>query len=203
MQTKILAAAISMAAAAALAGSANAAHFVGNYSVTANTSSTGLQISTQDLPGGIDFNLNSIGQTASEDLFKIYTNETDVDADDLVGKAIKVMFSFTSPVAFSGSVNGTTTGVASGWYENGHVTWADPVIFNYTGGRLQVTLNDADFNKGKYGLDSGSYDGAKITANFKLLGAAVPEPTTWAMMIVGFFGVGAMVRSSRRKLALA
>jgi len=28
----------------------------------------------------------------------------------------------------------------------------------------------------------------------------VPEPATWAMMLVGFFGLGAVLRSSRRKL---
>jgi choice-of-anchor C domain-containing protein len=33
--------------------------------------------------------------------------------------------------------------------------------------------------------------------------SAVPEPATWAMMIMGFGGVGAAVRSSRRKQALA
>jgi hypothetical protein len=33
--------------------------------------------------------------------------------------------------------------------------------------------------------------------------AAVPEPATWAMMLVGFFGVGFMIRGSRRKDALA
>ncbi len=32
---------------------------------------------------------------------------------------------------------------------------------------------------------------------------AVPEPTTWALMIMGFGGVGAMVRSRRRQAALA
>ena len=33
--------------------------------------------------------------------------------------------------------------------------------------------------------------------------SAVPEPATWAMMIMGFGGVGAAVRASRRKQALA
>jgi hypothetical protein len=28
---------------------------------------------------------------------------------------------------------------------------------------------------------------------------AVPEPSTWAMLILGFFGVGAAIRSARRK----
>lgn len=31
----------------------------------------------------------------------------------------------------------------------------------------------------------------------------VPEPATWAMMLLGFFGLGAMARSSRRRAALA
>jgi hypothetical protein len=30
--------------------------------------------------------------------------------------------------------------------------------------------------------------------------AAVPEPATWAMLILGFLGVGAMVRKARRDM---
>ena len=33
--------------------------------------------------------------------------------------------------------------------------------------------------------------------------SAVPEPATWAMMIIGFGGVGSMVRSARRKQTAA
>jgi hypothetical protein len=35
------------------------------------------------------------------------------------------------------------------------------------------------------------------------IAAAVPEPSTWAMMILGFFGVGAMAYRRRNKSALA
>ncbi len=73
-------------------------------------------------------------------------------------------------------------------------------------------------HKGK----GGSFAGTaffKLTANnldtFKLdlnggssavlyqTGGVVPEPATWAMMIIGFGAAGSMLRSNRRKMALA
>jgi hypothetical protein len=47
------------------------------------------------------------------------------------------------------------------------------------------------------GLDAASYSG---TLNLAAVG--VPEPTTWALMIMGFGGAGAMLRS-RRRMAVA
>ena len=44
---------------------------------------------------------------------------------------------------------------------------------------------------------NGSYSG---TLTF---GSAVPEPATWAMMIIGFTGAGVAIRTQRRKGALA
>jgi len=44
---------------------------------------------------------------------------------------------------------------------------------------------------------------ADIQASISMVTSAVPEPSTWAMMIVGFGAAGAMVRSSRRRGALA
>ena len=45
--------------------------------------------------------------------------------------------------------------------------------------------------------DNVGYLGGNI-----LLGSAVPEPATWAMMIIGFGAVGSMVRTSRRRSAM-
>jgi len=39
--------------------------------------------------------------------------------------------------------------------------------------------------------------------SFQILGTVVPEPTAWALMLVGFGGVGAVVRSRRRTLVEA
>ncbi len=49
------------------------------------------------------------------------------------------------------------------------------------------------------------FDLHSTTNSFEVsnIGAAVPEPATWAMMIIGFGAVGSMVRSQRRKQALA
>jgi hypothetical protein len=35
------------------------------------------------------------------------------------------------------------------------------------------------------------------------VGSAVPEPSTWAMMLVGFAGLGFAFRRSRRKVSFA
>ncbi|MBO9711552.1 MAG: PEP-CTERM sorting domain-containing protein [Sphingomonas sp.] len=50
-------------------------------------------------------------------------------------------------------------------------------------------------------------DGGKFAGGWSLdittLSAAVPEPATWAMMILGFGMVGGALRSTRRRPALA
>jgi hypothetical protein len=40
-------------------------------------------------------------------------------------------------------------------------------------------------------------------SNSNITIAAIPEPTTWGMMIMGFGGIGALVRNRRRQLAFA
>ena len=55
-----------------------------------------------------------------------------------------------------------------------------------------------------YGIENGyrwSDDGYTL-ATFAL-SSAVPEPATWAMMIIGFGAVGSMVRTSRRRNAFS
>lgn len=52
-----------------------------------------------------------------------------------------------------------------------------------------------------YGFDQLVLD--SISINAVSLGSAVPEPATWAMMIIGFGAAGSMVRSSRRRMAYA
>jgi hypothetical protein len=70
---------------------------------------------------------------------------------------------------------------------------------NREGTGVNDLIADAQAAGAKYLVAGRSGDGA----NSAIIGVsgAVPEPATWAMMILGFFGLGGMVR--RRRAALA
>ncbi len=200
MRNMVTLAASTAVVAVLAASSANAATFVGSYTASVNSSDPGLVLNIQDLAGGLNFVLNNAGDSLSVNLFNLYTNEASVNPDDQVAKAASVAFNFTLPTVFTGSVPGQTDGDSFfyGLYQQGHVTWSGPQILNFgNGGQLKVSLNDATFNSGVFGLDKGPADGATITAKFELVSAAVPEPATWAMMIAGFGMAGAAIRRRR------
>ena len=169
-----------------------------------NTADPGLVLHTTDLPGAINVNLTNPGDHASVNLFTLWTNEGSVELfEDTVAKPISVLFSFTAPDVFAGTVTGDTYGVW-GIVQKGHVSWDGPVILNFgNGGKLKVSLNDTDFNKGFFGLDEGEKYGATIKGKFTLIAASAPEPATWAMMISGFGLVGATLRRRRTVAAAA
>ena len=50
----------------------------------------------------------------------------------------------------------------------------------------------------------GPFEGHQASNTFQILGsiAGVPEPASWALMLVGFGGLGAALRRSRRGCAL-
>jgi hypothetical protein len=78
-----------------------------------------------------------------------------------------------------------------------HVGAAEINIYNNTGPCCSVVY------PGVYPLGDvlQSSGGGVDTGTFNL--SAVPEPASWAMMLVGFGGMGAAMRNSRRKLAVA
>lgn len=220
---RMILAAAAMAAAVGAAGVASATTFSGTYSTNVygdsvgENGSTGLAIQTWDsAPAGNDVSLNLTGNGAFQDLnlFKIYTNESDIDSDDDNHKTISVLFNFTAPGAANGTVGGETWAI-DGTVNRGHVSWNGPAVINFGGGfgSLTVTLNDTDFNAYDppyyccgNDLAEGYSHAAQITGHFVLsnVGAgAVPEPATWGMMIMGFGLAGATMRRRRSALVAA
>jgi len=88
-------------------------------------------------------------------------------------------------------------------------------IYNSEGALLEslsFTANDPAHVAGFYGFQRASNDisrfeiegywvGARNLSTFTETVSAVPEPATWAMMIIGFGGAGAVIR--RRRVAFA
>lgn len=185
------------AVALAIAVPATAAStFNGSYVVTANSpGNSGLEIVTENLADPFNFTLN-LNQSVTFDLFRIWTNETNVNGDDKIDSPIKVDFSFTTPTGPGGAVTGSTSGGISLFiFQYGELDWANNGVqtFNFSNNNvLKVKLNDVTYNDGWFALKPGREHGANVSATFTL--TAVPEPATWAMMIGGFALAGAAIR---------
>ncbi|MDB5497829.1 MAG: sorting protein [Phenylobacterium sp.] len=93
-------------------------------------------------------------------------------------------------VQFQLSTTGPAPGDASG-----------NVVFNLAAGdSYGFYIFSTDSEAGRAYLEVTPAEGV---TGFAALAAAVPEPTTWTMMIGGFFGLGAALRRRRAAAALA
>jgi hypothetical protein len=63
------------------------------------------------------------------------------------------------------------------------------------------TPTSVDFNSFYFGFQPGTSLRQTETLTFGV--AAVPEPSTWAMMLLGFVGLGFAFRQSRRRASFA
>jgi hypothetical protein len=184
------------------AGVAGAATFTGTWSVHANTADPGLVVKTNPGSGSFSHNLN-VGDSVTFKLFRLWTDETWVNADDKVAKPIKVAFDFTSPFSFGGEVAGTTVGTSSifGIIQRGKVDWSGPVSLAFgpeDSGRLTLSLFDASFNKGVFGLTPGYKKGADIYARLTYDVAPIPVPAALPLLLggLGLLGFAARRRAT-------
>lgn len=175
-----------------------------NTTVNGFTGSNGLLITGSGLSYG-PFTLTNIGDSLTLNVLTIGTPEGSVNIfEDTNPRPISVDFAFLNPSdANGGLVTGTTVGFISGLFGScgliaggcGAVDWSNtPTVFNFgNGGSFSLLLRDATF------LTPGS---ASISGTFTYLSPSVPEPATWAMMLLGFGAVGFALRR-RRKPVLA
>jgi hypothetical protein len=82
------------------------------------------------------------------------------------------------------------------------IVLSDPGPTSATESPFTVNASKAGFYK--FELAYGECCGGPATVLFNVNGgpAGIPEPATWAMMLVGFGGMGAAMRSARRKQAV-
>lgn len=127
-------------------------------SVSALSADPGLVVHTQTvIPSNVlnpnGFSLND-GESYTFNFFNIWTDEADVNPDDLVQRTITATLDFDSPVDTGISIGGQTRGkmVITGTLQSGgHVSWNGPAEYvGLDGLDFRVTLSDADFNLGPF-----------------------------------------------------
>jgi hypothetical protein len=171
-------------------------------------------LNTQSAP--FSFSLN-VGESFTDwDLFRIWTEESAVNPDDLVEKNLSVAFSFTEPPPpFGGTVGGTTEAeclcfsifgkfiVLAG---QGELEFDDSILvaFGPIGdGILEINLYDTTFNAGIGGLFGGPEHGSDVKAKFTLVQDAthpIPLPAALPLFATGLV-VGAYLHYRRRTRA--
>lgn len=179
----------------------------GTATPTVHNADPGLVLTST--PGAFNVILDLDGSPSSSafvaNLFTVGTDEGTVNwfpPEDTVSYPISVLLSFANPFDASGS---PLTGQSFGFIDFnlfgscgliaggcGAIHWDGPQTFSFgSGGSFSVALNDVTF---------GTPGSAQVGGTFTLLSASVPEPGTWAMMLIGFGAVGFAMRRNRKQL---
>lgn len=212
MNIRLLAAAAS-ALALSMAGAASAAQVVvvDGYTLDDSSFGTGYGVHSDSTQSGSTISGN-VNQDGSDVTFSTTTGILNITGsgeatvygdpalEDLLVTFEKswssITFNFSkldSNSAFTLLVNGAALFSAAPNLGDAACTFC---VIN--GGENKFTVSGPGINSLAFQFDPG-IENAK---QFRVEGlSAIPEPATWAMMIMGFGAVGTMVRQSRRKLA--
>lgn len=197
---------LAAALAAGLALPASAATFTGGWTVDYNAFDPGLVVEVTPGAGAGTTPDLAVGDSYTFDLFRIWTDETTVNSgEDTTPAPISVAFTFVNPVA-GGVIAGVTEGARSGLFgaiHDGRVTWDAPLTVRFGAGdtgRLTLSLSDATFNRGVFGLDEGERYGATVAATLRYDAAASPAPVPLpAALPLMALGLGALGIAGRRR----
>jgi opacity protein-like surface antigen len=187
----------------------------GTATPTVHSSDPGLVLTST--PGTFDVSLDLDASTATpssalvNNLFTLGTQEGSVEiGEDTVHYPLSVLFTFTNPFDTAGS---PITGESHGFFDlsfpgifgqcgllggqggcgTAHFDGTQTFTFG-DGGSFSVALNDVTF---------GTPGSQQVSGTFTLLTPSVPEPATWAMMLMGFGAMGVALRRSRKLAPLA
>ncbi|WP_372785115.1 PEPxxWA-CTERM sorting domain-containing protein [Phenylobacterium sp.] len=135
-----------------------------------------------DVRGSISQTLNNL------EIGKVYTLTFDWAAGQLANRSGATTEQFA--VTFGGqTINTAVLNIASGGFSG----WQTATMF-FTATQATQTLTF---------LSIGTPNGLPPMAALDGVSLTVPEPATWAMMLVGFGGIGAMIRRRRQTLVAA
>ena len=95
-------------------------------------------------------------------------------------------FVFPSPLPSAGSLFFSVTSNTTGSWDN----WAPSFKIDWIGSKNNYDLVSKDI-----GLNNCTREGCPVPTQF---GNPVPEPATWAMMLLGFGGIGMAMRRGRK-----
>ena len=125
-----------------------------------------------------------------------------------VGTTFSDTYTFTLPAGFASTslttaaVNGTTDTAFTNVMMNGVTLTTNSSGTIDAKSLLNVAVNPGANTLVVNGTSGGLYSyGGNIS--FAKLAAGVPEPASWALMMVGFGGLGAALRSKRRARSVA
>ena|SRR5438270_11095533 len=149
---------------------------------------TGSGTLTADEIGG-QYLVNSISGSISDsqprnilDLLtphQMYASISDIGGDNLIFPAPASPFLDSQGIVFSvGGVGSDPCPFQSGCYMN--------IYYNATLSQYELNLSNAGVNGGNFVLTAET-------------APAVPEPSTWEMMLIGFGAVGGALRAKRRR----
>jgi hypothetical protein len=85
-------------------------------------------------------------------------------------------------------------------------TFYNPAFVTLEGGLEQAEtalIAGIENQQTYFNIHTTMFPGGEIRTQLLPLGTAVPEPSTWAMMLIGFAGLGFAFRQSRRKVSFA
>ena len=175
---------------------ANATAYVGS-----TTGCFGAACSTHNTTtttGGLTFNQGTFNQNDSNGFLAIGSGNPPTDtlglftltgAANTYNTPFTLFVTFTQPGSVNGSFVAAITGSVSGDNTGGIFINFDntPQLFTYAGGAFTLMVNDLGV--------SASGVATPITGIINAV--PVPEPATWALMLLGFGGIGMAVRRRR------